>query len=38
MVDNMNYLKYFQVTVQVGLAQNGEQVRTVGRGTITVIF
>ena len=34
MGENMNGLKYFQV----GLAQNGEQVRIVGQGTIMVIY
>ena len=37
MRENMNGLKYFQVIIRVGLAQNDEQVRTVGRGTITII-
>ena len=38
MGENMNGLKFFQVIVWVELAQNGKQVRTVGRGTITVIY
>ena len=38
MGENMNGFKYFQMIVWVGLAQNGEQVRTVEWGTITVIY
>ena len=38
MGENMNGLKYFQVIVRVGLAQNSKQVRTVARDTITVIY
>ena len=33
MGENMNGLKYFQVIVRVGLAQNGKQVHTAGRAT-----
>ena len=38
MSEHINGIKYFLVIVRVGLVQNGEQVRTIGRGTITVIY
>ena len=38
MFENMHGLKHFQVIVRVGLAKDNKQVRSVGRGTITVIY